>query len=334
MNEGSMNTISVVGAGSWGTALAQVMASKGTPVRLWARDESLAREINASGRNQAYLGDIPISKNITATSDLLFALKSTIILMVTPAQAMRTILEDMKPHIRKDHVLALCSKGIELETEKLMSLVANDVLPKTPVAILSGPNFALEIASGKPAATTLACADEKIAKTLQNAIGSANFRPYITTDITGVQIAGALKNVIAIACGVIQGMNLGESARASLVTRGMAEIARLGCAMGAQQGTFLGLSGMGDMMLTCSSEKSRNFSLGLQLGQGKTLTEIMENRRNVTEGVHTAKAAIDLAAKYKIEMPVCMAVHKCLNLGASLDEVIHEMLNRPPGLEC
>lgn len=328
-----MNRISVIGAGAWGTALAQVVAQNADHVTLWARDEELAREINTSGENKSYLPHITLKKNINATSELVLAMQSKIILMATPAQAMRSILLAMKPHIRKNHVLVLCSKGIELDTEQLMGAVANDVLPDTPFAILTGPNFAHEIAAGKPAATTLACADKKIAVTLQNAIASANFRPYITNDIIGVQIAGALKNVIAIACGAAHGMQMGESARASLVTRGMAEIARLGCAMGAQSETFLGLSGMGDMMLTCSSEKSRNFSLGLQLGQGHSFAKIMENRKNVTEGVHTAKAAIDLARKYNIEMPVCMAVHKCLNLGASLDEVMSEMLNRPLGYE-
>lgn len=328
-----MTKISVIGAGAWGTALAQLTANTGKPVTLWARDDALAREINASGVNETYLGDIPLSKNLKATSALPEALESDIILMVTPAQAMRRILQDMKPHIRATHRLVLCAKGIELGSEKLMSDVANDVLPHTPVAILTGPNFAHEIAAGKPAATTLACRNEEIAKTLQNAISSPHFRAYITDDIIGAQIAGALKNVIAIACGAVHGMGMGESARASLVTRGMAEIARLGCAMGAHHETFLGLSGMGDMMLTCSSEKSRNFSLGYALGRGQSFDEVMKNRRNVTEGVHTAKAAIDLAARHCVDMPVSLAVHKCVNLGVSLDEAMHEMLNRPVGYE-
>ncbi len=328
-----MDTISIIGAGAWGTALAQVIANEGKDITLWARNYDFASEINVLRENKSYLGGYPLSDRITATSDFEIACESGIILMVTPAQAMRKILGDMKPYIRNDHKLVLCSKGIELNTGKMMSEVTSDILPKTPVSILSGPNFAHEIVDGKPAATTLACESEIIAQTLQNAIAAPNFRPYITNDIIGPQIAGALKNVIAIACGAAKGLGLGESARASLVTRGLAEIARLGHAMGAQYETFLGLSGVGDMMLTCSSEKSRNFSLGYELGLGKNMSEILETRKNVTEGVHTAEATLMLADKYNVEMPISLAVHKCINEGLPLDEALHEMLNRPVGHE-
>jgi len=328
-----MKSISIIGAGAWGTALAQVIANEGKDVTLWARNFDFASEINVLRENKSYLSGYPLSERITATSDFEIACEAEIILMVTPAQAMRKILTDMKPYINADHKLALCSKGIELSSGKLMSEVANDALPKTPVAILSGPNFAEEIVAGKPAATTLACETEMIAQTIQSAIAAPNFRPYITNDIIGAQVAGALKNVIAIACGAAKGLNLGESARASLVTRGLAEIARLGHAMGAQYETFLGLSGVGDIMLTCSSEKSRNFSLGLELGMGKNIAEILESRTNVTEGVHTAEAALMLAKKHNVEMPISTAVHKCLNEGLPLDEALHAMLNRPVGHE-
>lgn len=328
-----MKSISIIGAGAWGTALAQVIANEGKDVTLWARNFDFASEINVLRENKSYLSGYTLSERITATSDFEIACEAEIILMVTPAQAMRKILTDMKPYINADHKLALCSKGIELSSGKLMSEVANDVLPKTPVAILSGPNFAEEIVAGKPAATTLACETEMIAQTIQSAIAAPNFRPYITNDIIGAQVAGALKNVIAIACGAAKGLNLGESARASLVTRGLAEIARLGHAMGAQYETFLGLSGVGDIMLTCSSEKSRNFSLGLELGMGKNIAEILESRTNVTEGVHTAEAALMLAKKHNVEMPISTAVHKCLNEGLPLDEALHAMLNRPVGHE-
>lgn len=328
-----MNTISIIGAGAWGTALAQVAAQKNENVKLWARNESLAAEINAHRENKTYLAGYPLSDQITATGSLEIACKSEIILMVTPAQAMRNILEDMKPHIREDHKLVLCSKGIELSTGKLMSDVAQEILPSTSTAILSGPNFAHEIVANKPAATTITSLDKNIANYIQDALTSPAFRPYITADIIGAQIAGALKNVIAIACGIAHGMHMGESARASLVTRGLAEIARLGTAMGARHETFLGLSGVGDMMLTCSSEKSRNFSLGYELGSGKNIADILKSRKNVTEGVHTAKAATDLARKHNVEMPISMTVHKCVNEGLPLDEALHAMLNRPVGNE-
>ncbi len=327
------NKISVIGAGAWGSALAQTTSLTNDKVTLWAREPNLSAEINATHVNGTYLKGTNLNNNITATSDLEVAAKNDILLMVTPAQVMRQILSDMKPFIRPEHKLVLCSKGIELKSGILMSDVVSEILPNTSVAILTGPNFAHEIAAGKPAATTLACEDKRTAETLQKAIASANFRPYISNDIIGAQIAGALKNVIAIACGIAHGLNMGESARASLVTRGLAEIARLGIAMGAKQETFLGLCGVGDMMLTCSSEKSRNFSLGSTLGQGQDLEQILKTRNSVTEGVHTAKAAITLAEKYNVEMPISMAVHKALNEGLSLDVALREMLTRPLGYE-
>lgn len=322
-------TISVIGGGAWGSALAQVCSYDNREVRLWCREEALAAEINTSHSNQAYLGDIPLNSSIKATSDLKTALKSQILLMVTPAQALRSILETMKPDIRADHILVLCSKGVEKGSKKLMSEVAGDILPEMPVAILSGPNFAKEIARGQPAATTLACADAKIGKTLQNLIATPYFRPYLSDDVTGAQIAGAFKNVIAIACGISHGLKLGESARASLVTRGLAEISRLGVSMGAKPETFMGLSGVGDLMLTCSSKQSRNFSLGLALSKGETLESLMsKSGSSLSEGVHTAYAALDLAEKHGIEMPISSAVYNCLHAGLSLDDAMKDMLNR------
>jgi len=317
--------ISVIGSGSWGTALAQTIAYQKKGVTLWARNPTLASEINTAHENKPYLGGITLNHNINATSDLEIALKSKTILLVTPAQATRNILEQIKPLIRREHKIILCSKGIEIETGMILSDVAAEILPTTETAILSGPNFARDIASGKPAGTTLACKNEGTAKTLQKAIASPYFRPYITTDIIGVQIAGALKNIIAIACGIAHGLQMGESARASLVTRGLSEIVHLGRAMGAKNETFLGLSGVGDIMLTCSSEQSRNFSLGLTLGQGKK----DETRINVTEGVHTARATIKLARKHNVEMPICETVHKCIHENLPINEALQALLNRP-----
>lgn len=326
------NTISIIGAGAWGTALAQTL-SHNEPVTLWARDNALADEINATRVNKRYLPGIPLSHHITATSNLETALKSEITLLVTPAQALRTTLNNIKQYITPNHKLILCCKGLEQNTALLMSDIAKETLPNTTIAILSGPNFAKDIAQGKPAATTLACTNETIAKELQYIIATPLFRPYVTTDIIGVEIAGALKNVMAIACGIASGLEMGESARASLITRGLAEISRLGIKMGAHPETFLGLSGVGDMMLTCSSQQSRNFSLGYALGQGQSLDDIMSERQNVTEGVHTAESAVKLSNKYSIDMPVCHAVHQCINEGLALDEVLRQMLNRPLGHE-
>lgn len=328
-----MTGISIIGAGAWGTALAQLQAKQGKSVILWTRKSTLAEEINAKRSNKTYLSGIKLDEKIMATSDMGTALQNDILLLVTPAQVLRETLETMKPQIRPAHVIVICCKGIEISSGKLLSDVAQSVLPKNTIAILTGPNFAHEIAAGKPAATTLACADEAIAKTLQSAIATTTFRPYITTDVIGAQIAGALKNVIAIACGMAEGLNMGESARASLVTRGMAEIVRLGLKMGARSETFLGLSGMGDLMLTCSSAKSRNYSLGLALGQGLAMAQIMTERKSVTEGVHTAKAATLLAKEYGVDMPVCQAVNKCVNEGMGLEIALKEMLSRPLGSE-
>ena len=329
VKDNNLASISVIGAGAWGTALAQVASFDNRNVSLWCRNEQLASEINASHANEVYLSDIPLNKSIKATSKLEIALKAQILLMVTPAQALRSVLLKMKPAIRHDHILVLCSKGVEISSEKLMSEVTKDILPQTQISALSGPNFAREIAMGKPAATTLACEDKNIGKKLQNIIASPQFRPYLTTDLTGTQISGAFKNIIAIACGIAHGLNLGESARASLVTRGLAEISRLGAAMGAQTETFMGMCGVGDMMLTCSSEQSRNFSIGLSLAKGQNLEDLMaQSGSSLSEGVHTAHAAIDLAQKHGVEMPISHAVYNCLHEGQSIDAAMKDMLNR------
>jgi glycerol-3-phosphate dehydrogenase (NAD(P)+) len=332
-NHMNTSSISVIGTGAWGTALAQITALKGLDVQLYARRTELADEINQTHTNTVHLPGIALNKRVTATTGLQKVLNSDIVLMVTPAQAMRTILEQMKPHIRPNHVLVLCSKGIEQDTLLLMSEVVEDIIPGTQTAILSGPNFAKDIAQTKPAATTLASISHPLSETLQNTIASENFRPYITTDIVGTQIAGAVKNVTAIGCGIAKGLDMGESARASLVTRGLAEITRLGVAMGARPETFLGLCGVGDMMLTCSSEQSRNFSLGLALAQGQTLEEIMHCRNTVSEGVHTAKSVVALAKKHNVDMPICETVNACVNENLPIKEAIKSMLSRPLGKE-
>lgn len=326
--------ISIIGSGAWGTALGQILAAGGRHVTLWTRRPELAEIINRTHQNPDNLAQIALSPSLKAEANLQRAAQAEILFLVTPAQSLRPTLEQIASFgLKKTPILVLCSKGIELGTGLLMSDIAGQTLPGAPACILSGPNFAREIAQGKPAGTTLASTNHATAEKVQQEISSPHFRAYISNDPTGVQIAGALKNVVAIAAGISQGKDFGESARASLITRGMAEIVRLGCAMGAYRETFLGLSGMGDMMLTCSSTQSRNFALGLALGKGKSLEEIKSENKSVTEGIHTAAAALALAARHNIEMPLAQTIHQCLNENRALDDAIKEMLNRPVGDE-
>lgn len=324
-----MQTIGVIGAGAWGTALAQILCKYGRSVTLYAREAELAASITDRHDNPTYLPGIPLCEDLKATSDIHEAAKAQILLITTPAQHVRTALEKMKDDITADTSIVICAKGVELQTGMLMSQVAKEVLPETKIAILTGPTFASEIARGLPSAVTLATTDKDSGKRLQEALGVKSFRPYLTEDVIGAQLGGAIKNVIAIACGIVQGRNMGDNARAALLTRGIAEIARLAVAMGAKKETLLGMCGIGDLMLTCSSMQSRNYSLGVALGEGKTLHEILGPRKAVTEGVHTAKATLELARKNAVDMPISEAVNKTLNEGVSIDEAIQEMLNRP-----
>ena len=324
-----MKTVGVIGAGAWGTALAQVLASNGRNVTIWAREPDVVKAIHEGKENPAFLPGILLSKNLKATESLSEVAKNDILLIVTPAQHVRATLRNLKPYLKEKQPVLICAKGIELESGLLLSQVAQEETPEVTIAILSGPTFADEVARGLPAAVTIAVADKEIGRQLQETLGVTRFRPYVTDDVIGAQLGGAIKNVVAIACGIVHGRKMGDSARAALLTRGVAEIARLGVAMGAQKETLLGMCGIGDLMLTCSSMKSRNYSLGSALGEGKTLEEILSTRKAVTEGVHTAKATLALAKKNAVDMPITEAVNKCLNEGVSIDEAIEEMLNRP-----
>ncbi|MCB9983924.1 MAG: NAD(P)-dependent glycerol-3-phosphate dehydrogenase [Rhodospirillales bacterium] len=321
--------IGVIGAGAWGTALAQMFSKGGCDVLIWAREPEVVTAINERHENTVFLPNIPLSETLRATGNLTEAIKRDIVLMVTPAQHLRTTLETIKNDLRPETILVLCSKGIELNTGLLLSEVCKQIIPDTKIAVLTGPTFASEIAAGLPAAATIGVSDDQTGKTLQDALGVKGFRPYVSDDIIGVQIGGALKNVIAIACGVVYGRKLGESARAALLTRGVAEIARLAKAMGAKEDTLMGLCGIGDLMLTASSMQSRNFSLGAALGEGKTMQEILSQRNAVTEGVHTARAALNLAEKYGVEMPITQTVYQCLHEDLPVDQAIENMLTRP-----
>ncbi|MBI1260323.1 MAG: NAD(P)H-dependent glycerol-3-phosphate dehydrogenase [Rhizobiales bacterium] len=319
----------VIGAGAWGTALAEVAARAGREVLLWARESAVVEAVNAQRENTTFLPGIPLHAAITATSDLTALAGMDALLMVTPAQHMRALCLDLAPLLPAGMPVILCSKGVEQGNNKLLTEVLEETMPQAIAAVLSGPSFAAEVARGMPTAVTLACADEEMAEAIVSAIGLPTFRPYFSADLIGAELGGAVKNVLAIACGISEGKGFGDSARAALTTRGYAEMRRLGLAMGAQAQTLIGLSGLGDLILTCNSPKSRNMSLGMALGEGKTLEDIMTSRNSVSEGVHSAKAVCELAARYDIEMPISEAVAAIVTGKADVDSEIIALLERP-----
>ncbi|MFC4293294.1 NAD(P)H-dependent glycerol-3-phosphate dehydrogenase [Sphingorhabdus arenilitoris] len=318
--------VGIVGAGAWGTALAAVMADIHGKALLWARDPSLVAAINAAHENADYLPAIPLPASIMASNDMDDLARCAILLIVTPAQHLRHFLTNM-PDIRSP--LLLCCKGIEAGTGALMVDIAREVRPVNPVAILSGPTFAHEVAARKPAAMTLACEHEALGEQLAQAVAAPYFRPYWTDDVIGAEIGGAVKNVLAIGCGVVDGAGLGLNARASLIARGFAEMQRYGIARGARPETLAGLSGLGDLVLTCSSENSRNFSLGKGLGQGQSAADLLNGRRTVAEGAATAPVLLASAQALGADMPIVAAVCRLLDGSADVNEVIKALLSRP-----
>lgn len=321
--------IAVVGAGAWGTALAQVAASAGRDVTLWAREAELVQSVNIAHENDIFLPGIALHPSIRATGDLREAAEADALLMVTPAQHMRRVLEELAPHVADGKPVVLCAKGVEQSTNYLLTEVLAEAMPRAMPAVLSGPSFAAEVARGLPTAVTLACEDEAVAEALTHAIGITTFRPYYSSDLIGAELGGAVKNVLAIACGIVEGKKFGDSARAALTTRGFAELTRLGLAMGARAETLMGLSGLGDLILTCNSTKSRNMSLGMALGEEKTLEEVMGARNSVSEGVHSATAVVALARKHDVEMPIAEAVAAIVTGAAKVDDAIAALLSRP-----
>lgn len=323
-----MNNISVIGSGAWGTALAEVLSRAGRAVTLYARDPGLAETINKTGENDIYLAGTKIDSRIRATADPAAAVKTAdIVLLVTPAQHMRGMLWQFKGLLPKGVPLINCAKGIEVGSGLLPSEIVEEIAPGHPYAVLSGPTFAHEVVRGLPSAVTLAAAHDE-ARLWAEALKSAALRPYLSDDVPGAEVAGALKNVIAIACGIVEGLKLGQNARAAVMTRGMAEIRRLGVRKGARAETFLGLSGIGDLTLTCNSMSSRNFSLGAELGQGRPLDDILGNRRTVAEGVATARAVALHADKLGVDMPICIGIDHILHRGAKIDDIVRELLSR------
>lgn len=321
--------IGVLGGGAWGTALAQAFASAERDVLLWAREAEVVDSINTAHENEMFLKGIKLSPALKATNDIKALTTRDILLLVTPAQHLRATLKTIKPDLKPHSILVICAKGIELESGKLLSEACEEITPDNPYAILTGPTFASEIARGLPCAVTIATKNKDAAKILQTALGTKKFRPYFTDDIIGTQLGGALKNVIAIASGVVHGKGLGESARAAIMTRGVAELAELAAAMGARRETLLDMCGIGDLMLTASSMQSRNFSLGAALGEGQSMDEILSQRNAVTEGVHTAESALALAKKYNVTMPITETVNRCLKGELSIDQAIIDLMARP-----
>ena len=323
----SFDRLGVIGGGAWGTALAQVSASTGRDTLLWAREPEVVEAINSRHENTAFLAGHKLSAAVRATGDLADLADCDAWLVVTPAQHMRSVLEsapaDGKP-------LVLCSKGIEERSGAMLHRVASEAAPGAPIAVLSGPTFAHEVAAGLPTAVTLAAEDQVLAEALRDRIAQPTFRVYLSHDVAGAEIGGAVKNVLAIACGVVDGKGLGQNARAALIARGFAEMTRFGLANGARRETLVGLSGLGDLVLTCSSTSSRNFSLGKGIGEGRSPSELMSDRRTVAEGAFTAPVLARLANEMGIDMPVVAAVDKLLSGQANVDQVLQELLARPP----
>jgi glycerol-3-phosphate dehydrogenase (NAD(P)+) len=321
--------IAVVGGGAWGTALAQIAAKGGRETLLWALEAEVVEAVNASHENSLFLPGAALDPAIRATGDLGDIANCDAWLVVTPAQHMRCVLEQAS---QCDKPMVLCAKGIEERTGKLLHQVAADTCPGARIAVLSGPTFAHEVAAGLPTAVTLAAEDQDLAKQLRDRLAQPTFRIYLSDDVAGAEIGGAVKNVLAIACGVVEGRGLGQNARAALIARGFAEMTRFGIACGARAETLTGLSGLGDLVLTCSSTSSRNYSLGKGIGEGRPATELMADRRTVAEGAFTAPVLARLARERDIDMPIVDAVARLLE-GASVDSVLEALLSRPPRTE-
>lgn len=322
--------IAILGAGAWGTALAVASHRAGRHVTLQAHNPRLATALVADHCNRQYLPDISIPADVTVTADPGDAVaRADAVLLAVPSQHLRAVIRHAAIRWPGEAAAVICAKGIEQGTGALMSEVVEQTLPQAPAAVLSGPSFAIEVARGLPTAVTFACRDEHLRRTLPPALATQTFRIYSSDDVTGAQLGGAVKNVLAIACGIVTGRGMGDNARAALITRGLAEMARFAAARGARPETLTGLSGLGDLVLTCNALQSRNFSLGVALGSGRSLAEVLGERITVAEGVYTAAILVDLAARAQVEMPICAAVDAVLNRGEGLDETIARLLARP-----
>jgi len=331
-----IHNLAIIGAGAWGTALAITAARAGATVRLWARDPALSEAINRDRTNAQLLAGRDIPDGVSATSDMAAAVDGAdAILLVVPSQAIRDIGERVHAVAAEGAPVVLASKGVERDSGKLMTTVVEEAMPGRAIGVLSGPSFASEVADGHPTAVTIASADAaedphgSLALRLSLALATPTFRPYISDDLIGVEVGGAVKNVIAIACGIASGSGFGTNTWAALITRGLDEIKELAEALGGRRETVTGLSGMGDLALTCSSEQSRNMSFGKALGQQQKQEDLLSNRRSVVEGVVNAVAVTDLARQLNVEMPICEAVRAIVADGVEISEAIGRLMERP-----
>lgn len=326
-----MDKIGILGAGAFGTAMATVARRAGRTVTLWAYEAEVVDAINTHHANEAFLAGVKLDPEIRATQNLDDVCDNDAVLIAVPTVHLRHTVSQASAHWRSGVPALICSKGVEQGSCMLMSEVVGECLGDDAIiASMGGPTFAKEIARDLPSAASIACTDRDTAEQLSQALASPNFRTYINQDIIGTQLGGAVKNVLAIACGIVTGKGLGDNARASLITRGLSEINTLGLVLGAQSHTLMGLSGLGDMTLTCNAMQSRNFSVGYRLGKGETLDQIMGgNRTTVAEGVPNAETVTALARRNQVDMPICLAVEAVLNVDADLDAIIHGLLSRP-----
>lgn len=323
------SNIAVIGGGAWGTALAHVLSLNGLNVKIWAHEPDTVAEINEHRTNSVFLPGISLAQDLKATDNFADLSASDLCLLVPPAQHLGRIATELKPHVSNEAPWVICSKGIEQASGKLLGEVLGQVIPGATIAALSGPSFASDVARGLPAALTVACTNETIGEEIARSLGSRTMRLYWTNDVVGVQLGGAIKNVLAIAAGIVEGRQLGASAHAALVTRGFAEMHRFASAFDARPETMAGLASLGDLLLTCGSPQSRNMSLGRALGQGQTLTDILGKRQAVTEGVYTAAAMVQVADKKGIDVPIARAVHAIVEGRIAVDEAIQDLMTRP-----
>jgi glycerol-3-phosphate dehydrogenase (NAD(P)+) len=327
-------SVAIIGGGAWGTALAATIRRAGAAVRIWAHEADTVAAINQHHENVQFLPGIALDPAITATGDLARAAACDAVLLVVPAQFLRGIVRSLAPLLPETTPIVIATKGIECGSGATMGEIVAEILPRHPLAVLSGPTFAIEVARGLPTAVTLATKDPALGRALVAAIGTASFRPYLGEDPIGCEIGGAVKNVLAIACGIVTGRGLGDNARAALITRGLAEMVRLAVAKGGRASTLMGLSGLGDLTLTCTAMQSRNCSLGAALGAGQSLAQILAGRHSVAEGVATAAAVAGLARRLGIDMPIVSATDAILHHGAAIDTAIAGLLGRPFTVEA
>jgi glycerol-3-phosphate dehydrogenase (NAD(P)+) len=328
-DESPFKIVAVIGAGAWGTALANLVARNGADAMLWAREPEVAEAVNARRENPIFLPGVRLCEALRAASSLEGTAEAEAFLAVVPAQHSRGVLARLAAAVGKSAPVMICSKGVELKTGMLLTQMLAEVWRDVIPAVLSGPSFAEDVARGFPTAVTLACADARLGRRWVATIGAPHFRPYLSDDLIGASLGGAVKNVLAIAAGAVEGLGLGASARAALIARGFAEFQRLGVALGARPETMGGLSGLGDLVLTATSAQSRNFSLGVELGKGRTLSDILGERRSVAEGVATAPAVVALAKKAGIETPISAAVAELVSGAKPIGAIVADLLARP-----